>query len=64
MKKHNQSETQKNVSLVRSTSSTLHLRLGAIHEMLEDLTSSPSSHDMMELAMAVATRLQMKSQGG
>ena len=34
-------------------------RLGGIHLLLEDLTSSPSSHDMMELAMATATSPQI-----
>jgi hypothetical protein len=43
----------------KSTTKPLSLRLGNIHVLLEDLTSSPSSHDMMELAMAVATSLDV-----
>lgn len=55
-------ETQKKVSHVGSTSSQLRLRLETIHTLLEDLTSSPSSHDMMELAMATATSLDVSQE--
>jgi hypothetical protein len=52
-------ETQKKVSLVGSISGPLGNRLETIHTLLEDLTSSPSSHDMMELSMGVATSLDV-----
>lgn len=52
------------VSSIGSTHHPLQTRLEGIHEILEDLTSSPSSHDMMELAMATVTSLDISQEEG
>jgi len=55
-------ENQRKNNPTGSNHNTLGHRLREIHNILEDLTSSPSSHDMMELAMAVATSLDISQQ--
>ena len=47
---------------VSSPSHNLRSRLEQIHHLLDELTSSPSSHDIMELAMAVVTSLDVSQQ--
>ena len=60
---NNQHNVKHTVSSIGSTHHPLQTRLEGIHEILEDLTSSPSSHDMMELAMATVTSLDISQDG-
>ena len=52
-------KTQTNIFVKGSPTSLPGQRLEQIHWLLDDLTSSPSSHDIMELAMAVVTSLDI-----
>jgi hypothetical protein len=51
--------TLKQEETTKSQTNTLGQRLEKIHYLLDELTSSPSSHDVMEVAMAVATSLDL-----